>query len=857
MKWPYIFEGITAMKAFYEKLQSLFTDVGDDMQEQKTRVDNLIQNASQPSEVVDMRLGRDGQTYPVARDMVLGEIGKTEAEQAQINEDTAAQLAEKVTQINYDADRAYFESRLNALTSTFGQSFNTLDELLTSLLQSDGKNHFVTNDKSWYFWLDGFGWTSGGGIDDITLANGSIDEEKTVFFDKTIGKNKLNINDPNYKFGYTLDTSNWGEIIDDEYEEEPMSVTGYISVNEGDIVKLSRSNGVESPIRSVAAYDAEKHILSAYCAGTSNTSYQVHQIVSYIRIAVYQSHVTANLMIELTKNGVITSYEPYWQRYDIKQQYLGFIEECCFNVKRNLSFVSNNVWTSAIKNALDNHKNVYIPLKATPYVLDDRLVMHSGNRLIIHPLAEIKLADGTDTCLIRNENMSSNQTDSDIQIEGGIWDGNSENQSSIYCHSDKENYLVGVAGLISMIGVKRFKIKNLTVKSPKGFAIQVNSSDKFDIDNISLDNCESDGIHLCGGNTNFHVRRIGGQVTDDFIAMNAWDWLESTPFYGDIKNGVVEDIDGVATAGGLVRMLPGGDHTISDVEVKRISGTSNDSCFKLYNQADTPHPSNTIADGVIGNVKFENFNVKCTAENLFKLGADISKLEIKDFKTGSQAQYVSIIKQMAGYTTDILKLDGFNPLMPLLLDVMDIEGVINNLILNNIYNNYSEASDYSFINVKTGGGIGKAVVHNFNQENGSAFAKYQSGALESDLVLSSSMLKGVKHSLYSANKLHVKLFSCKFDSIPNDIIMMESGSDIDIRSTDCDLVNSPSAKAIAKDGGTIRWCGTDISLNAADLAPEANDMINNDNSDLACGSGIILRNNENTQWKNLFTGSIY
>ncbi|MCO7175564.1 hypothetical protein ACFP7A_00775 [Sporolactobacillus kofuensis] len=93
MKWPYSFDMIESMKAFYDRLKQLFADVGSDMQEQKTRVDNLVNGVEQPSEVVDMHLGRDSQTYPVARDMVLGEIGKTEAAQAVINADTAAQLA--------------------------------------------------------------------------------------------------------------------------------------------------------------------------------------------------------------------------------------------------------------------------------------------------------------------------------------------------------------------------------------------------------------------------------------------------------------------------------------------------------------------------------------------------------------------------------------------------------------------------------------------------------------------------------------------------------------------------------------------------------------------------------------------
>ncbi|WP_028977980.1 hypothetical protein [Sporolactobacillus terrae] len=94
MRWPYPNIGVLTTRAFRNLLNKIFGDIGADMQEQKSRVDNLITSNPQPSEIQDMRTGRDGQTYPVARDMVLGEIAKTEAAQAEINQDTAAQLAD-------------------------------------------------------------------------------------------------------------------------------------------------------------------------------------------------------------------------------------------------------------------------------------------------------------------------------------------------------------------------------------------------------------------------------------------------------------------------------------------------------------------------------------------------------------------------------------------------------------------------------------------------------------------------------------------------------------------------------------------------------------------------------------------
>lgn len=179
MKWPYENIGVLTTRAFRNLLNKIFGDIGADMQEQKDRVDNLINGVEQPSEVVDMHLGRDSQTYPVARDMVLGEIGKTEAAQDLINADHAAQLANMETQANHQADKDYLENMIQTAFSGMGEPYDTLANLQSAYPSGDSKPHVVTADGNWYFWSSvASAWTSGGVFQATQISDGSITDTK-------------------------------------------------------------------------------------------------------------------------------------------------------------------------------------------------------------------------------------------------------------------------------------------------------------------------------------------------------------------------------------------------------------------------------------------------------------------------------------------------------------------------------------------------------------------------------------------------------------------------------------------------------------------------------------------------------
>jgi hypothetical protein len=528
-----------------------------------------------------------------------------------------------------------------------------------------------------------------------------------------------------------------------------------------------------------------------------------------------------------------------------------------YNIKNNIGMVTNSIWTQAIQSALDNYKKVYIPYSATPYIIDDRLLISSGTTLRIHPQAVIYLANNTNTCMIRNKNMLS--TDFDINIEGGIWDGNYANNTQNYSYSDKTSPLRGVAGVISMIGVAKYSIRNLVVRSGRGFGIQSCQCSNFLIENIEFVTHQRDGVHISGQNDNFIVRNIVGSTKDDFVALNAWDWYNSTPAYGNITNGLVEKLHCNHAGGCAVKVLPGGSYTIDNVNVRNVSGITNDASFKIQNDTDLETPSNTITAGSVGKLIYEK--ISCYAINScnnFLLGTAIDHLEINDFNINS-SQVAPFIVQKAGFITKNLILQNLkNNTAIATSQLINVLGTIENLILNGtVFNSINTGGDYFLAGVQSGGRIINLFINNSRFNQGAGILRTYAGSLACNVQMTNSYIYMLKHTFYPNTTLTIKMSNCTWDSIPatNDIVRIDqSTAVVTVYSNNCEFINSTGALPFTKVAGTIRWNGTDIPVDVSLLTPSGSDIANNNNSSLACGKGIVVRDTGNIQWKNLFTG---
>ena len=293
--------------------------------------------------------------------------------------------------------------------------------------------------------------------------------------------------------------------------------------------------------------------------------------------------------------------------------------------------VTAEIWTAAFQRRIDETKRLDIPARAEPYYVDRPLVLPSGATIVADAKAEIRLVPGVNTCIVRNANLvgfasgpvpSDTQPDTDIAIEGGIWSTtlattSAAPQGNVRGGSGRTPYVPGMHGVILLHNVCGVRIRNVTVRESRPFAVHIGNVRDFVVEGLALENHLRDGVHVQGPASDGLIRNVRGVSKDDPVALNAWDWQQYAPSFGPIDRIVVEDVAGSppgSSAVNSIRLLPGVkrfadgtvvDCPIRDITLRRITDIAE---FKLYDQPNLEVPAGTDLSDPIGrlaNVRFE------------------------------------------------------------------------------------------------------------------------------------------------------------------------------------------------------------------------------------------------------------
>jgi len=269
--------------------------------------------------------------------------------------------------------------------------------------------------------------------------------------------------------------------------------------------------------------------------------------------------------------------------------------------------VTAEIWTAAFQRRIDEIKRLEIPARPEPYSIDGPLVLPSGAMLVADPKAEIRLVPGVNTCLVRNANLvgfatgpvpADTQLDTDISIEGGIWTTTLATtpdapQGNVRGGSGRTSPVPGAHGVILLHNVLRARVRNVTVRESRPFAVHLGNVQDFVVDGLALDNTLRDGVHVSGLASDGLIRNVRGVSKDDPVALTAWDWQQYAPSFGPIERIVIEDVVGSppgASPNNAIRLLPGvkrfADGTvlacpIRHVTLRRITDIAE---FKCYDQ---------------------------------------------------------------------------------------------------------------------------------------------------------------------------------------------------------------------------------------------------------------------------------
>lgn len=289
------------------------------------------------------------------------------------------------------------------------------------------------------------------------------------------------------------------------------------------------------------------------------------------------------------------------------------------------------IWNDAIRAALERDGAVHLPRRDTPYYLDGPVVLKSGQKLTADRDAEIRLKPGTNTCMVRNENVvgfmegpvpEDPEPDRGITIEGGIWTtlavSPREANGNQRGHSSKENPVPGTHGVILLHNARNITVRNIVVRESKPFAVHLCNVRDFVVEGLALERHRRDGVHVNGPASRGLIRDISGDSHDDPVALNAWDWRNYLTSYGPIHDITVERVTGAPEekkATDAIRLLPGvkrfPDGTVVDCYLKNIvlRDITDIRDFKFYNQPNLElGRDKDFSDGLgtMENIRLEN-----------------------------------------------------------------------------------------------------------------------------------------------------------------------------------------------------------------------------------------------------------
>ena len=326
----------------------------------------------------------------------------------------------------------------------------------------------------------------------------------------------------------------------------------------------------------------------------------------------------------------------------------------------------NGIWTNALQEALSENEIVVIPKNEQPYVIDGSIAIPSNRHIIAENGAVIRLKDECPLLMMRNS-LSKNGTHApifgqrsrNITIEGGVWQDWCEHRlgygkSGLY---DMERSFYGVSAFMLFNNIDNLTLRGMTFEHCGGFAVQLGDISRAIIEDITFINCFADGIHINGNANEIFVSEIRGDVGDDLVAFNMYDWQNSSINFGPCESIICQDLSlSESSYYKALRIQPGiytyDDGTQVDCSLKnaifrRINGIKT---FKLYCQTPPYQNGEAPENGGVGsgdNIFFEDIKINLDAPidlldeyvnshpvkgtfAAFELGLNVKRLSLKN-----------------------------------------------------------------------------------------------------------------------------------------------------------------------------------------------------------------------------------
>ncbi len=323
------------------------------------------------------------------------------------------------------------------------------------------------------------------------------------------------------------------------------------------------------------------------------------------------------------------------------------------------------IWTDAFQTAINENEILFIPKRNAPYYIDKTVTIPSDRHIEAEDGAIIKQAEGVTVLMLKNENtvdgthfpIKNQKKDCNISINGGRWE-ESYTKRMGYRKSGKydedETHFFGVSTFMLFNNVSDLTLTNMTFAHTAGFSVQVGELENAVFENITFHECYADGLHINGNTKNILIRNIKGQVGDDLVALNMYDWQNSSVNFGPGENILCENIElSENSSYTAMRIEPGMyyfdngeavDCALKNALIRNIKGVKT---FKMYFQTfpyiigEEPEKGGA---GSIDNVYFENIDIDLDSpEDKFPeyLNSDPVRGNFAAFEIGSKVGKIS------------------------------------------------------------------------------------------------------------------------------------------------------------------------------------------------------------------------
>ncbi|MGM9646380.1 MAG: hypothetical protein ACI3XS_06800 [Eubacteriales bacterium] len=286
------------------------------------------------------------------------------------------------------------------------------------------------------------------------------------------------------------------------------------------------------------------------------------------------------------------------------------------------------LWADAFQAAIDEHEIVVIPARKKPYYIEKQIVIPSNRRIEANG-ATIRQTPDCSVLMLRNSNTADGthrpicdiEKNYNISIDGGRWEEMRSARSG-YGKSgkyDEERSFFGVSSLFFFNNMENLTLTNITFAHTAGFSVQAGDIKNAVFENIRFESCYADGLHINGNTKNLICRNVSGEVGDDLVALNVYDWQNSSVDFGPMDTVLCENLELSKSSGyKALRIEPGRyyfddgseiDCSLKDAIIKNVKGIRT---FKMYYQTPGYNIGEPPERGDVGsadNLFFENIKI--------------------------------------------------------------------------------------------------------------------------------------------------------------------------------------------------------------------------------------------------------